>query len=130
MVAVRIHFTGATALHGTLHRQADDWYHHCLARALEITADGLWLEQVKFATTPLVDPARLAERDDLTRLVLESLQNPSLTLPEDLQKMLKKLPPEAGTSLRDELAEHPAAILADVSAIILDSLSITGGEAA
>ena len=49
---------------------------------------------------------------------------------EDLQKMLRKLPPEVGTALRDELAEHPATILADVSAIILDSLSITGGEAA
>ena len=130
MIAARIHFSGATALHGTLHRQADDWYHQCLARTLEITADGLWLEQVKFATTPLVDPAKLAERDDLTRLVLESLQNPTLTLPEDLQKMLKKLPPEVGTPLRGELTENPAAILGDVTAIILESLSITGGEAA
>ena len=130
MVAARIHFNGATALHGTLHRQADAWYHQCLARALELTSDGLWLEQLKFTTTPLVDPARLAERDDLTRVVLESLQNPSLTLPEDLQKMLKKLPPEVATGLRDELTENPSAILADVSAIILESLSITGGEAA
>ena len=128
LVAVRIVFTGATGLHGSWHRQEDHWAAQCMAKALEISPDELWIEQVKLATRPLVDPGTLAERDDLTRLVLASLSAPQTVLPEDLQEMLKKLPPELGTPLREAWQASPDVMLADVSAIILECLS--GGEGA
>jgi hypothetical protein len=37
-----------------------------MATALEFGSDALWLEKIIFRTSPVIDPATLAQRDTLT----------------------------------------------------------------
>ena len=84
------------------------------------------------ATAPVVDPEALAQRDDLTRVVLASLQAAAerpLEVPTEVDALLKVLPGELRAAAEEELTEaHRAALLQDVRAIVLDALATrTGG---
>lgn len=133
LLATRITLNGACSLHGSLHREGQRWRAEVLAIAQDFGEAAVWIEQIKTATSPVYDLAELAERDALTKIVLETLENAAqdpITLPDEVAEMLDVLPLEVRADLERELA-HDArtALMEDVRAIILESLQTKGGAA-
>jgi DNA repair protein SbcD/Mre11 len=132
LVAARIVITGATSLHGSLHRDGQHWRAQFLARAQDHGAEGIWVERIKMATAPVYDITQLAERDALTRIVVENLDaahDQQITLPTEIEEMLGVLPPEVRSEVEAEWnGDQRTAVLSDVRAIILDALATKGGQ--
>jgi len=133
LVAARIEFTGATSLHGSLHREADRWRAELLGRAQDQGMDVLWIERIKVGTSPVYDVELLAERDALTKIVLDTLAQAQVkpeNFPDEIKEMLGVLPPEVQSEVASEWSESQrATAMEDVRAIILESLETKGGEA-
>lgn len=131
MVAARIVVTGATPLHGSLHRDPQHWRAQLLAKAQDQGADAIWIERIKISTTPVYDVAQLVERDALTRIVVESLDQAHSelrTLPAEIVEMLEVLPLEVRKEVEAEWGGDQQGVLSDVRAIILEALSTKGGQ--
>ncbi len=132
LVAARIVFTGATPLHGSLHRETHRWRAELLARSQDQGQDAIWIERIKVSTSPVYDLAQLAARDALTRIVLETLEQASIepgNLPEEIKEMLGVLPGEIRNEVEsDWTREGSVAVLEEVRAIILDALGTRGGR--
>lgn len=131
LVAARITLTGASPLHGSLHRENQRWRAEILGIAQDFGEDAVWIEQVKIATAPVYDLRELAERDTLTNIVLETLEQATHDLndlPDDIQEMLSVLPAEVRTEVeREWQTDQRASLMEDVRAIILESLQTKGG---
>lgn len=131
MIAARIILTGACPLHGSLHRDSQRLRAEVQAMAQDFGEATVWIEQLKVATSPVYDLRHLAERDPLTRIVLETLENSAhedFELPEEITAMLDVLPSEVRTETeREWQADQRAALMDDVRAIILESLQTKGG---
>ena len=131
LLASRITLTGASPLHGSLHREAQRWRAEILGIAQDFGEAAVWIEQVKVATSPVYDLSQLAERDALTKIVLETLEkaaNDLSDLPDDVAEMLDVLPPEVRGEVEGEWGTgERAALMGDVRAIILESLQTKGG---
>jgi exonuclease SbcD len=134
LVAARVVLAGATALHGSLHRDSQHWRAQLLATAQDQGTEALWLERIKIATTPVYEVAQLSARDALTKIVVDNLaeaQNTPPALPTEIGEMFDMLPPEIRAEIEAEWAgDQSAAVLSDVRAIILDALESKGGETA
>ncbi|MCU0573603.1 MAG: DNA repair exonuclease [Syntrophobacteraceae bacterium] len=132
LVAARIVLTGASPLHGSLHREAAWWRAELLGRAQEQGPEALWIEQIHVATSPVYDPGKLAERDELTRIVLEVLGEATVEpagLPREVKDMLDVLPGEVRSEVESQWdGAGSASLLEDVKAIILDALGTKGGQ--
>ncbi|MCX5883706.1 MAG: DNA repair exonuclease [Deltaproteobacteria bacterium] len=132
LLAARIVFTGATPLHGSLHRDSHRWRAELLARSQDLGQDVVWIEQIKVSTSPVYDLAQLAERDALTGIVLETLEHASIepgNLPEEIKEMLGVLPGEIRSEVEsDWMGEGSLAVREEVRAIILDALGTKGGQ--
>ena len=132
LVAARIVFTGATPLHGSLHRDSHRWRAELLARAQDQGQDAIWIERIKVSTSPVYDLAQLAERDALTRIVLETLEQARVepgNLPDEIKEMLGVLPGEIRSEVEsDWTGDNSASVLEEVRAIILDALGTKGGR--
>ena len=132
LVAARIVFTGATPLHGSLHRDFLRWRAELLASAQDQGQDAIWIERIKVSTSPVYDLAQLAQRDALTRIVLETLEQARVepgNLPVEIKEMLGVLPGEIrGEVESDWTADNSASVLEEVRAIILDALGTKGGR--
>jgi len=132
MVAARIIFTGATSLHGPLHRDFHRWQAELLARAQDHGPDAVWIESVRISTTPVYDLAHLAERDGLTRIVLDTLNQSRIQsdrFPMEIKDMLAVLPAELKTDVESDWSDgEGSGILNEVRAIILDALGTRGGR--
>lgn len=132
LLATRIHLTGATALHGSLHRDAQHWRAQVQALAQDFGEESVWVERLRVGTRPVYDLAELAARDALTKTVLETLETATHhlpALPDDITEMLDVLPPE----LRAEVAaewdpDQRPALMEEVRAIILEALQTKGGN--
>ena len=132
LLATRIHLTGATALHGSLHRDAQHWRAQVQALAQDFGEELVWVERLRVGTRPIYDLAELAARDALTKTVLETLETATHhlpALPDDITEMLDVLPPE----LRAEVAaewdpDQRPALMEEVRAIILEALQTKGGK--
>ena len=132
LLATRIHLTGATALHGSLHRDAQHWRAQVQALAQDFGEESVWVERLRVGTRPIYDLAELAARDALTKTVLETLETATHhlpALPDDITEMLDVLPPE----LRAEVAaewdpDQRPALMEEVRAIILEALQTKGGN--
>ena len=133
LLAARIVVTGATPLHEHLRRDLRHLRAECIAQAQQAAGEGIWIEEVEIATTAVVDPQALAQRDDLTRVVLENLEAAGgrpLEVPVEIDALLRLLPGELRATTEDELADsNRAALLDDVRAIILDALATRSGAA-
>jgi len=133
LLAARVTLHGATPLHEHLRRDLPRLRAECIAQAQQAAGEGIWIEEVALATTPVTDPAALAERDELTRTVLASLQaaeDRPVDVPDEVAAMLKVLPGELRATVEDELTGGSrAALLDDVRAIILDALATRTGAA-
>lgn len=132
LLATRIQLTGATTLHGSLHRDAQHWRAQVQALAQDFGEEAVWVERLRIGTSPVYDLAELAARDALTKTVLDSLETAThdlAALPDDISEMLDVLPPE----LRAEVAaewdpgQRPA-LMEEVRAIILEALQTKGGN--
>ena len=132
LLATRIHLTGATALHGSLHRDAQHWRAQVQALAQDFGEESVWVERLRVGTRPVYDLAELAARDALTKTVLETLETATHhlpALPDHITEMLDVLPPE----LRAEVAaewdpDQRPALMEEVRAIILEALQTKGGK--
>lgn len=133
LAAVRVVLTGGTSLHQGLKHALPRWQAECIARGQFAAGDDLWIERLEIDTAPLHDPADLAARDDLTRIVLESLDaadTGGLPLPTEVNDMLRVLPAEIRSEVEAEFdAASRGALVEDVRAILLDALAHGGGEA-
>jgi DNA repair exonuclease SbcCD nuclease subunit len=135
LVAARVVFFGATALHGALHQQREHWLAEVLGCAQALGDAAVWVERLRVETLPVYDLAALAERDALTRIVIESLEAEgtlSAAMPEAIADMLAVFPASA-VGLRQEAEaeladENRPALLNEVRAIILEALSTRGGS--
>lgn len=134
LVAARILFTGATSLHGSLHREAQRWRAELLGRAQDQGQGALWLERVQVSTSPVYNLAHLAERDALTEIVLETLEQARIEpkdLPAEITTMLDTLHHEIRKEVESEWeGDAGLSLLKDVRAIILDALGTRGGTGA
>ena len=133
LLAARIVFSGATGLHGVLHRDAERLRADCIVCAQQ-SGTAVWIEEVKLRTSPIYDVAELAARDSLTGIVVNTLHAADqgvLGIPDDIKAMLDVLP----AALRAEVAaefegEARHALIAEVRTIVLEALATKGGEAA
>ena len=132
LLAVRVVLTGATALHGQFTRDLPRLRAECIAQGQIIAPDGLWIERIEDRTTSPVNLDELAGRDDLTRIVLETLDGAAadeLELPAEVGDALKQLPGEIRADIEADLAPPGrAALLGDVRDIILEALRTRGGN--
>ena len=132
LVASRIILTGTTSLHGSLHREDQHWRAQLLACAQDQGAESIWIERIKLATTPVYDIAQLAERDALTKMVVENLDaanDQQIILPYEIEEMLSILPDEIRREVKEEwTGNQRTAVLSDVRAIILEALATKGGQ--
>ncbi len=132
LLAARITFTGATSLHGRLKRELPRLRAECISQGHQTAGDNLWIEDVIVRTVPLHDLAELSERDDLTRIVIESLQAAAvgaLTVPTGIAEMLKALPPELKPEIEADLSpERRELLLDDVRSILIEALSAGAEE--
>ena len=134
LVAARITLTGATALHGVFHRDAERLRAEVLALAQDFGEGTIWIERIKIATSPVYDLSQLAQRDALTKIVLETLEEATRgfeALPDDIADMLRVLPPEVRTELEGEWdPQRRGAVIEEVRAIVLAALERRGGDVA
>ncbi len=119
LLAVRLTLTGTTALHGALHADLSRWQAECTSIAVEIDHEQVWFERLKLHTSPAYDPQELAQRDDLTALVLTALQDfTPEQKPSALTALEDKLPPAALAGLAE--STH---LKEEVAAIVLHSIA-------
>lgn len=136
LLATRLVLAGHTHLHGDLTRSLPAWRAECLARAQITGGDRVWIEELELATAPVYDLQRLAERDDLTRILIEGLDEAESPKsgsasepPPGIRDLLGILPVEIRTELEDRLgAEQRSALLGEVRALLLESLRHAGGD--
>jgi DNA repair protein SbcD/Mre11 len=131
LLAARIVLGGTTSLHGSLYREAERWRAEILAAAQDHGEQAIWIERVRVATSPLYDAAELAQRDALTKIVLETLDqapNQLEKLPSEIEDLFALVPSEIRHELEQEwTGDKRNGVLKDVRAIILDALGAKGG---
>jgi DNA repair protein SbcD/Mre11 len=132
LVAARIVFAGATPLHGSLHRDSHRWRAEILARSQDQGRDTIWIERIKVSTSPVYDLAQLVERDALTKIVLETLEQARVepeSFPAEIKEMLAVLPAEVRSEVESDWSgKDSARVLEEIRAIILDALGTKGGR--
>lgn len=125
LLAVRLTLTGSTSLHGELFADSHRWQAECVSAAHEIDPSRVWFEQLKLATTPVVAPDELAKRDDLTALVLGSLEEfePG-KLPPAVASLQSKLPP----AVAEIVAGEEGNLKEEISALVLHTIATSTTE--
>jgi exonuclease SbcD len=143
LLALRLVLSGATAAHGELCSHFDRLEAEALSIADEFGEGAVWLERVKLATRPLVSLAELAERDELTRVIVEAARTPTsgpgdadadagagAPLPPEALELLALLPSEVKAPLEEQWRGDALAEIHDEArALILDRLVSKGGDA-
>ncbi len=130
LLAARIVLTGSTPLHAALKRDLPGLRAECINQAQRVP-DGIWIENVAARVTPRQNLAELAARDDLSRIVLEDLEQAAagnLDIPGEIHDLLKILPAELRDPVEAELdAAHREALLDDVRGVLLAALEHGAG---
>ena len=127
LLAIRLTLTGSTQLHGVLHSKLSGWQAQCRSLAVDLDPDQLWFERLKLNTSAIYDPEELAQRDDLTALVMEALGsfNPDQK-PAAVLALEKKLPPTALDEL--EALAQSSNLKDEVAAIVLHSIATSNSH--
>jgi DNA repair protein SbcD/Mre11 len=132
LLALRVILTGSTSLHGMLCSHPDRLEAEVQSMADEFGEGVVWLEKMKLATKPLVSLAELAERDELTKVVVKVAQEQTSSgaLPPEVGEMLETLPGELKQALTERWrGPERSSLVDDACAIILERLMEKGGEA-
>ena len=126
LLALRITLVGDSPLHDQLHAELSQWQAECVSMAAQVEDELIWFERLRIKTNPTYDPQELAERDDLTKLVLEALNDftPS-QVPAPVAQLRDKLKDIGNKDLQSLLALSDAddQLKQDVSSIVLQSIS-------
>ena len=120
LLVLRLILSGRTEWHGELHRDADKWEAECRALAGEIPGGQIWLEKVKRRTQPLRSLADLREQDDLSRRIVEGLENFDPVELDELCPRLKDLLPD-GESLETLFPGED--LHREVEALVVEAIS-------
>ncbi|MFN0128309.1 MAG: exonuclease SbcCD subunit D [Verrucomicrobiales bacterium] len=131
LLAVRLIVKGVTDLHSALHSRPDRLQAEIDACVEELGEERLWIEQVRVETAPTVSLEALAGRDQLTKMVVETVQHGSMdeTLPGEITAMLELLPPVLREFLKAEIAGEGRARLMQIAGqMILNRLTTKGGD--
>ncbi len=132
LLAARVTITGTTGLHGSLCSRPDRLDAEVEACAQDFGEGRVWIERVKLETRPTVNLADLADRDALTKVVVEAVDEARTgggTLPEEVAAMVAVLPPDLVEMMkRDWEGPGLQALMEDACAIILERLTEKGGE--
>lgn len=131
LLALRVILTGATPLHGLLCSRPDRLEAEIQSMAEEFGERVVWLEKVKLATSPLVSLDELAERDELTKVVVTVAQEQTASgdLPAEVAEMLETLPGDLRHSLTERWhGPERKEVFDDACSIILDRLMEKGGD--
>lgn len=125
LLALRITLFGDSVLHDQLHAELSQWQAECVSIAAQVEDERIWFERLRIKTKPTYDPQELAERDDLTKLVLEALEHfTPAQVPAPVAQLSDKLKSIDSKDLQSILAtEDDAQLKADVTAIVLQSIS-------
>jgi DNA repair exonuclease SbcCD nuclease subunit len=105
VAAIRLTLTGRSAVHGELNRDREKWREQVRAIALDVGADDIWVENIRFETEPTFDLKKLSERDDALGSLLCSIERIKET-PEELDALAEQLAP-AFEKLPFELKDMP-----------------------
>ena len=98
----------------------------CVSIAAQVEEELIWFERLRIKTNPTYDPQDLAQRDDLTKLVLEALNDFSPSkVPAPVAQLRDKLKDIGSKDLQSLLAlsDTDDQLKQDVSAIVLQSIS-------
>lgn len=126
LLALRITLFGDSALHDQLHAELTRWQAECVSIAAEIEEELIWFERLRLKTKPTYDPQELAQRDDLTKLVLEALAHfTPAEVPAPVAQLSDKLKGVDSKDLQNllTLSDADEQLKADVTAIVLQSIS-------
>ena len=129
LTAFRITLTGATELHGQLHTELKNLQADCHEITQDLDPDALWLERVRLKTSPIYDLDTLAERDELSALVIEALGefDPSSATSPSIAKLAEKLggvaQPDLDAFFTPDTDEQKQQLSEDVAAIVLQSIT-------
>jgi hypothetical protein len=133
LLVVRLTLVGATCLHDELYRDQERWEAE-VRDAAESAAARVWVEKVKPATSPPVDPSEVEGRDEVMRVALKSLDQLSLeqdAFPAEIQSLLKSLPKPVQASVHAALAPaHRDSLLADLRSTVMAYLKNAGRKQA
>lgn len=126
LLALRITLTGDSVLHNQLHAEQAQWQAECVNIAAEIDDDMIWFERLRIQTKPTYDPHELADRDALTKLVLDALDHfdPSAH-PAPVRELGGKLKDIDSKELQQlfSATDDNSQLKQDVAAIVLRSIS-------
>lgn len=131
LLALRITLTGDSPLHDQLHAELTQWQAECVSIAAEIEEELIWFERLRIKTKPTYDPQELAERDDLTKLVLEALDHfTPAHVPAPVAQLSDKLKGIDSKELKTllTLSEADEQLKQDVTAIVLQSISTSSSQ--
>ena len=131
LLALRVILTGSTPLHGVLCSRPDRLVAEVQSMADEFGDGVVWLEKVKLATKPVVSLAELAERDELTKVVVGVAQEQTAAddFPPEVAEMLETLPGEIRHNLIEQWqGVERKAIFDDACSIILERLMEKGAD--
>ena len=132
LLDLRVILTGSTLLHGMLCSHPDRLEAEVQSLADELGEGVVWVEKLKVATKPLLSLAHLAERDELTKVVVKVAreQTGRGELPLEVHEMLETLPGELKRALAERWqGAERASLVDDACAIILERLMEKGAEA-
>ena len=110
-VAARVVVRGVTRAHAALVAHDEQWETQIRLAGRDVAGDELWVERVRFDTSPVVDRERLASRDDAIGQVVRALS----ALREDAEGRAALL--EVFADLRSKL---PQEVREGIDAIRLD----------
>ncbi len=136
-LAVRITLRGATRAHGQLFARPIDWMNQIRAAAIVTGAGRVWVEKVKFRTSPAGSLDELAADGPLAELVrymheLKSDPRQLAELAEEFTPLLKKLPAELVTGDEALALDQPlqlAQLLAEVEPLLVNRLQAQEAQA-
>jgi predicted phosphodiesterase len=137
MVAARMRFVGASAVHAKLQGKTPWLRQKLLELAAELCGEDLWIEKVELATTSKVDRGAMLAGDGamggLARSILEVGEEPSAVrgLDAALAAFRDKLPPElffGEDGLRLEDKHVVARLIREAKELLLGKLLETGSE--
>lgn len=108
LLACRIELEGRSGLHGRLIASGERLLADARAAALGFGDDAAWVEKVVVATEPLLDPAKIRDRQDalgeLQRMLARAGKDEALLeeIESEIGEFARKLPPELRTRVEDE----------------------------
>jgi DNA repair exonuclease SbcCD nuclease subunit len=133
-LAVRVEIKGASLAHDQLQANPQKWINEIRSLAVQIGADELWIEKVKFCTAPPLTNDPLSADGPITELlnVIEQLQaDPGQlqSLMDDLAELERKLPQDLKDGSEAIHLDSPAwlhGVLAHVRPILVNRLLSRG----